>query len=151
MQFTITRTATSDEGTVGTGTLDTGENFATLELPWRDNKPLVSCIRSGQYRALMTWSNRFQRNLYHLLDVPMRSAIRIHPGNFAGDSSKGWRTDVDGCILLGYEIGTLNLEDGVSQLALLRSRIAINDFHKLTGGEPIDVKVEWAPGIEPGA
>src|SRR5664280_2168424 len=107
MILTITRLATGDDGTRGRAVLDSGEEWDSLELPWRGNGHLVSCIPAGAYRAAMTHSPRFGRDLYELYGVPERSEIRIHSGNFAGDARKGLRTDVQGCILVGQETGAL--------------------------------------------
>lgn len=64
--------------------------------------------------------------------VPGRSAILIHSGNFAGDKSKGFKSDVDGCILPGFGVGIVSGQKGVtrSRLALdkLRAFIGKNDF-----------------------
>jgi hypothetical protein len=144
MLLTLTRQGTTDQGTVGRAVLDTGEEWDTLELPWRGNLPLISCIPAGNYVASMTWSNRFARMLYELGDVPNRTTIRIHSGNWAGDTEHGWRTDVDGCILLGEEVGEIE-----GQLALLRSRIALNDFHAATHGMPFDLVIQWMMGANP--
>ena len=144
MKLRITRLATGDDGTRGRAILESGEEWDSLELPWRGNRHLVSCIPSGGYRAAMTYSPRFSRELYELHGVTDRSEIRIHSGNFAGDASKGLRTDVQGCILLGQEIDEL-----AGQLAVLRSRLALADFHVATHGLPIEVVIAWAEGVFP--
>jgi len=144
MLLTITRQGTTDQGTVGRAVLDTGEEWDTLELPWRGNQHLVSCIPAGNYVASMTWSNRFARMLYEVSNVPNRTAIRIHSGNWAGDAGHGWRTDVDGCILVGQEVGTIE-----GQLALIRSTMALNDFHAATHGMPFDLVIQWQLGSNP--
>ena len=54
-------------------------------------------------------------------DVPYRSFILIHSGKWAGDVDKGYRTHVNGCILLGLKRGLL---DG--QIAVLNSRLAVS-------------------------
>lgn len=42
--------------------------------------------------------------MYLLLEVENRSGIRIHPGNFGGDTSKGYRSDFLGCIGFGRSV-----------------------------------------------
>lgn len=42
--------------------------------------------------------------MYLVLEVPNRSGIRIHPGNWAGDTAKGYRSDFLGCIGLGRKL-----------------------------------------------
>jgi hypothetical protein len=65
----------------------------TLELPWRNNAPDVSCIPAGTYGVALAWSKKFARLTPHLFGVPGRSYIEIHPGN--------WTENTAGCILPG--------------------------------------------------
>jgi hypothetical protein len=67
----------------------------TLEDPWVDNRPNISCIPTGIYRVVMALSTRYQRQMPRLLDVPGRAGILIHPGNT--------HKDTEGCILVGDE------------------------------------------------
>jgi len=52
-----------------------------------------TCIPEGRYQVKRTFSNRFQKILPSLLNVPGFDGIRIHPGNTDADSS--------GCLLPG--------------------------------------------------
>ena len=45
---------------------------------------------------------------YRLQGVPCRDGILIHPGNYAGDTLTGLRSDVAGCVLLGMGIDATN-------------------------------------------
>jgi hypothetical protein len=59
-----------------------------IELPWKDNRPQVSCIPEGQYKL----GKRFSEHLGHhlqVLDVPDRELILIHPANDAKKELKG--------------------------------------------------------------
>ena len=118
-QLTLTRFETSDHGTFG---LLQGEGIEllTLELPWRDNKNTYSCIPAGEYVCAPYSSPKF-KNVYEVKAVPGRKYVLIHSGNVAGDTVKGLRSDVEGCILVGLERGVLH-----SQKAVLRSREAMN-------------------------
>lgn len=102
---TLPRQPSTDEGTFGDWLSDSGWSCKTAELPGRDNAPGISCIPCGTYRAVWRWSQAHQRNLYHLINVPMRSEVEIHSGNMAGDVSKGYASEVKGCILPGLALG----------------------------------------------
>lgn len=138
----LLRLTSSDAGTFGKISL-AGVSFATGELPWRDvdgdqvSDLDTSCIPCGIYPAKVTWSPRFQRDLYELAGVPGRSSIRIHPANFMGDKAKGFRSDLQGCIALGRKLGRI---DG--QAAVLDSRGAIHDFMQLLNGQPFELEVK---------
>ncbi len=54
----------------------------TIELPWRDNWPLISCIPEGTYLLIKRYSER-HKNHFLVMDVPDRSLILIHPANDA--------------------------------------------------------------------
>lgn len=64
----------------------------TLELPWLNNQVQKSCIPAGKYQVVTRFSPKF-KNHFHLLDVPGRTWILIHAGNYY--------TDILGCILVG--------------------------------------------------
>ena len=78
----------------------------TLELAWRDNEKSVSCIPSGEYKCRVRLARESAtRGYVHLLveDVPNRSYILFHRGNYANSNWKdnGERSDTRGCILTG--------------------------------------------------
>lgn len=54
----------------------------SIELPWLDNQVGKSCIPEGEYTLKLRYSSRFKWHL-HLLDVPDRELILIHPANDA--------------------------------------------------------------------
>jgi Family of unknown function (DUF5675) len=113
--FTLVRQSQTNDPM--TGQLTYGDQFAyTLELPWRDNLPGVSCIPTGTYPVVIAWSNRFQKLMPRLIGVPGRDGILIHSGNT--------RADTEGCILLGKERTT----SGVSY-----SRLAFGAFFSWLG------------------
>ena len=53
----------------------------------------VTAIPKGTYKVINSFSNRFQKYLPELVNVPQFAGIRIHAGNRS--------TNTEGCILLG--------------------------------------------------
>lgn len=135
-----------DQGIFGSASLDDHLAWHSLELPDRGNSPHYSCINPGLYVAKLDatskWSPRQDGLLYRLQNVPGRDLIKIHAATWAGDVSKGWHSDLLGCIALGKDIGTLQPpEVEMPQRCLLRSRIALKEFMDATGGEEIEVLI----------
>lgn len=60
----------------------------TIELPWRDNLPRLSCIPEGRYELKKRYSPRFRDHLL-VPGVPGRSLVLIHPANDALKELKG--------------------------------------------------------------
>ena len=90
----IKRIEETDEATIGKLYLNDKEIGYTLEPPWKDNKQRESCIPAGEYDAFIrTDSNRWDYDVIQLRNVPNRTAIQIHIGNFPKDTV--------GCILPG--------------------------------------------------
>jgi hypothetical protein len=52
-----------------------------------------TAIPTGRYEVILSFSERFQRQLPLLINVPAFEGIRIHNGNFARDT--------EGCLLVG--------------------------------------------------
>ena len=78
---------------IGTLAID-GEYFSdTLERPDLNNAPMISCIPKGTYVVKMLFSPHFQRLLPHIMDVPERENIMIHPMNTVLES--------EGCVGTG--------------------------------------------------
>ena len=76
----------------------------TLELPWKENKEDMSRIFTGIYTWKKYYSNHFKTIVLRLNDVPGRSMIEIHYGNFIDTVKK----QSDGCILVGEEFRDIN-------------------------------------------
>jgi hypothetical protein len=133
----IEREPSKDAGTFGKLTID-GETFTanTLELPWRDNRTGVSSIPQGVYQCSYEMSPRFKRKLYRVNDVPGRSGILFHSGNFGGDKSKGLKSEIEGCILLGTGRGVLSGQEAVTS-----SKVAMDQFEKLLNGRPFELVI----------
>lgn len=86
--------------------------YYTCEDPVRDKKiPGSTAIPKGKYKVIITFSNRFQKHLPLLLDVPNFQGVRIHAGNSPADT--------EGCVLIGLTR---------SKGGILNSRAAMADF-----------------------
>ena len=66
----------------------------------KDDQPVTlwkvrgeTAIPRGTYKVIVDYSNHFQKDLPHILDVPGFDGVRIHTGN----SDK----DTEGCLLVG--------------------------------------------------
>lgn len=79
----------------------------TLELPWMENKPNISCIPKGEYPLAHRNSPKYGDHI-HVMNVPGRSYILIHPANFV--------SQLRGCIAPGDRRMDLNA-DGTLDVA----------------------------------
>lgn len=153
---TLLRQPSANDGTLGSFESDDGLlELVSLELPWRDldgngiGDPQRSCINAGLYRCVWEESPRMGWT-YHVQDVPGRSEILIHVGNFAGEVEDGWVSDVLGCILLGKSKGVLTPDQqkhpsAAPQRAVLHSHEAIDALVAWGAREPFMLHI-----IEPG-
>lgn len=85
-------------------------SIKTLELPYIDNNTNISCIPSGIYQAKKDFSPS-RGVCFRVMDVPGRTGILIHAGNFAA----GERVDTQGCILPGISFKDIN-NDGYEDI-----------------------------------
>ena len=142
MELTLTRRWAVQESTLGELS-DAGQRICyTLEDRVRPGDiflvkiPGKTAIPAGRYRVIVTFSQRFQRELPLLVDVPNFTAIRIHAGNRAENT--------EGCILVGQAIGDV---DGDGPDDVLKSRPAEAEVLQriraaLDGGESCYLTVE---------
>ena len=89
-----------------------------LELPEKGNAQNVSCIPAGKYPVEKIIRPEGD-DAFHVKNVPGRSEILIHIGNFAA----GMKVDTQGCILPGLRFVDIN-GDGILDIA--DSRKAMN-------------------------
>ena len=137
LKIYLKRTEESDHGTFGyLAVPEVGFCCYTAELPWKDNKRGESCIPTGTY-TLLPFSSEKHPNTFILQNVPGRDSILIHVGNYAGDESKGFKSDSDGCILLGKGLGYLG-----RQRAVISSKQAIKEFVELVSKYPLELIIE---------
>lgn len=134
IKLTLYRIFTNDEGTKGELKY---ENFLIcniLELPDRENKRKLSRIPAGEYICKYmskTWSGKYKK-VYQVQNVPKRSGILFHVGNYAGDVLKGFKTHSLGCLLPCSNFGSLKGQDAglASEKAMdkLRTLVGKNSF-----------------------
>ncbi|KIA88512.1 DUF5675 family protein [Kaistella jeonii] len=87
MDLCLLRTYHS-KGVNGVLLLDGSELCKTIELPWVQNMPRISCIPEGRYVLRKRYSPKFKWH-FELANVPGRSAILLHPANDAARELKG--------------------------------------------------------------
>lgn len=85
----------------------------TLELPWRDNAPQISCIPEGAYPVAARKSEKFGYH-YHVQNVPGREWILFHPGTFT--------RQLRGCIIPGQRYRDLDA-DGIPDILNTRNTL----------------------------
>lgn len=122
----------TDDGvqTLGDLTIESFMVFKTLERPWKNNAPNISCIPKGIYQCDWTFSPKLLRSTYQIMKVPGRSGIRFHPGNYF--------FDIEGCILLGTGYMDLN-HDG--KLDIINSKVSLKSFETFLNKESFLLKI----------
>jgi hypothetical protein len=110
----LKREIISNKAVLGSLELESKEIAKTLENPWLNNEPFISCIPIGEY-IVKTYSSNKYPNVWELQDVEGRSYILIHSGNV--------EEHTQGCILVGRKWGFLG-----ENIAVLDSR---NTLEKL--------------------
>jgi hypothetical protein len=132
----LSRFKSTSDGTFGKLTVD-GKVFYSVERPWLNNKPEISCVPSGQY-LLVPHSSRKYGQVLALVNEEIgvthfqesyskRFACLIHVANYA--------RDVIGCIGLGER----HIENMVTS-----SRKAIADFYSMVNpNETHELLIKW--------
>lgn len=59
-----------------------GFSFVVLELPWLDNQVNISCVPEGVRKAKKRFSPGKQYEVIEFIDVPNRTFIQAHYGNY---------------------------------------------------------------------
>lgn len=104
-------------------------NLYTIERPWSDNAPFVSCVPAGIYFCSKHVSPKFGETFIlenHALDVgkaageALRSHILIHAANRSAE--------LRGCIAPGMDLGVVN-----GEWAILSSRQALSRLKFVVG------------------
>lgn len=121
MKLILTRIKSDVRGTIGYITQDDNLICYTLELPWKNNEPKVSCIPTGSYECVF-WNSPKFGNTYEVMNVPNRSKILLHSGNTVND--------IEGCILLGMSQSTDDKE-----FMVMNSKSAFSRFKLIVENE----------------
>lgn len=102
--------------TIGALFIDGVEFCKTLELQWLDNARNKSCIPEGKYKVVKRLAHAKRNyNHFHVVDVPNRSFILIHTGNYS--------RQILGCILVGDKHVDID-KDGLTDVANSRVTLA---------------------------
>jgi len=103
----------------------------SLELPWLDNESYVSCIPEGIYTGVLHNSPKFGLCIW-IKDVPSRSEILIHVGNFNRDTL--------GCVIIGQNL--MHIDDDRS-MDVANSGDAIEELiNSLEEAEIKEIQIE---------
>jgi hypothetical protein len=86
-------------------------------------------IPEGRYRVVIDWSNRFQRTMPHILNVPDREGIRIHVAN--------WPEELEGCIAVGRK----KADDFVGESRVAFNRLYFKIADAIARGEEVWIDV----------
>lgn len=116
MKLELQRDLQTALGTTGRMFLDGAQFCVTLERPASRFGDAHPCIPAGDYRVVLYESPHFGRSMPLLRDVPGRTGIEIHWGNFV--------SDFQGCIGVGSARSTLR--DG--RPAIWNSRAAFDQL-----------------------
>lgn len=134
----LTREASNEKQTPGSLEIVESDQviFAckTLELPWKGNQRNISCIPVGTY----TVEKRFtptRGDHFHILNVPGRSSILIHSGNYYSHTL--------GCVLVGEKFSDVN-KDGF--LDVVSSKLTLNKMNDILPKRFI-ITIENAPHV----
>lgn len=131
MKLTLTRYHSDSQVTLGVHKFEGLDHppIFTLENPWRDNKENVSCIPVGNYRCAPFSGEKYQ-NVYQVLDVPDRTFVLHHWGNYTRNTK--------GCILSG-----LGVEPSRPEPMITHSMDAINLMRRIIGDQEFDYEVRY--------
>jgi len=99
VDLTLKRIAYLNDETLGVLCHETLPFCITLERPWLNNQPNISCIPKSIYTCKRVVSPKFG-NTFEITGVPGRYGILFHKGNISEDTQ--------GCVILGEYFDTEN-------------------------------------------
>lgn len=138
MSSILSRFCYSNQGTFGVLHIRNYNDFSkpykflTVERPWLDNKPSISCIPEGTYDIGLRESGIVSRTTqgmhkkgYEIQNVPNRTYIMFHIANTMDD--------LEGCVGLGLAPAFIK-----GRWAVSSSRLAFDRFMDAMSGHPDD-------------
>jgi len=150
--ITLTRFCYAPHVTFGQMVID-GTTFYSVEQPWRDNEPLISCIPEGVYKC--TWQptstsvpDSYEHHTWYVsstdgerglvgYDFGVRTRIAWHIGNTAGD--------VTGCLAFGLRLSN-QFSGAVRRYSTIRPYLGICEVLTMSAHENVKKNpnvVEW--------
>ncbi len=144
MRLSLQREPSENDATIGSLYVNGAWQCFTLEDVVRERSGIPvaqwkvqnqTAIPAGTYRITVDFSNRFQRNMLHILDVPGFDGIRIHSGNTTADT--------DGCILVGKTKNGAFIGESKDALKELQPLIEA----ALAGSEDVTIEIASAPEV----
>jgi Family of unknown function (DUF5675) len=133
MLVSLLRQSTGDQGTIGR-IFFLGDWLFTLELPWKDDENDVSCVRAGTFDV--KWLPHKIHGFCYQILVSGRTGVLIHSANYAGDKSKGYYSQLLGCVALGKKTGIMK-----GQKAILLSHEAVDHFNNAMNKQPFTLQI----------
>lgn len=130
MRLELKRIALKDTYTIGKLYANGEYVCDTLEDCVRETKIAGNtAIPEGEYTIYVTFSNRFQRMMPLLMNVPNFEGVRIHSGNTSEDT--------EGCILCGK-----NTKQGKLTSSRVYTSMVYSLINKaLSNGEQVTIKI----------
>ena len=120
MILDLIRVGSSGLGTFGVLRIGQVPFALTLERPWRDNEPNVSCIPPTEYLCRRVHSPKFGET-FEVQGVERRSHILFHKGNTIEDTH--------GCILVGEQFdGTTLAYSGAGYGEFMAKMAGLDEF-----------------------
>jgi len=121
-KIVIPRLVNTEDGVFG-AMIYNGLPFAvTLECPWLNNAPNISCIPPGIYICKRSIYHRGGYGCFEVQNVPDRWLIKTHKAN--------WKKDIKGCIGVAEQYEILN-----GKPAIAASGKGFSEYMALMEGE----------------
>lgn len=132
MRLRLHRFLSTEEGTFGQMWVGDDLRLFTVERPWADNQPNVSCVPAGSYMLEPHRSRRFGETWalvggsvsHHPNLYTLRDGILLHAANLS--------SELQGCIAPGLSLGFIHDEMAVlssrSAMAKLRAALQVGAY-----------------------